>query len=98
MFNTDSKEFLVLVDGNWITALRTGAVAVHSITNFAKNDYKTVGIIGLGNVARATMLVLASAEHLKSSCFDIKIRLNCLSRDLGDLTIFDLQLLIRSKM
>lgn len=60
LFNADSGEFLALIDGNWITAMRTGAVAAHSIINFAKKDYKTVGMIGLGNVARATMLVLAS--------------------------------------
>ena len=40
--------------------MRTGAVAVHSIINLAKSDYKTIGMIGLGNVARSTMLVLAS--------------------------------------
>lgn len=60
LFNADSGEFLALIDGNWITAMRTGAVAAHSIINLAKSDYKTIGMIGLGNVARATMLVLTS--------------------------------------
>lgn len=65
LFNADSGEFLALVDGNWITAMRTGAVAAHSIINLAKTDYKTMGMIGLGNVARATMLVLSSVIERK---------------------------------
>jgi ornithine cyclodeaminase len=47
------------MDADWITAMRTGAVATHSILLFAKQDFQTVGMIGLGNTARATMLCLA---------------------------------------
>ena len=57
LFNADSGEFLALMDGNWITAMRTGAVAAHSVLHLAKSDWKTVGMIGLGNVARASMLL-----------------------------------------
>lgn len=60
LFNADSGEFLALMDGNWITAMRTGAVAAHSVLHLAKKDWKTVGMIDLGNVARASMLVLAA--------------------------------------
>lgn len=55
-----SGEMLALMDGNWITAMRTGAVAAHSIMNFAKTDWNTVGIIGLGNTASASLQVLAA--------------------------------------
>ena len=55
-----SGEFLALMDANWITAMRTGAVAAHSILLFAKKDFNNIGIIGLGNTARATLLILAS--------------------------------------
>ena len=55
-----SGDFLALMDANWITAMRTGAVAVHSILNFAKKDFKTVAMLGLGNTCRSTLLVLAS--------------------------------------
>jgi len=58
LFNADSGEFLALMDGNWITAMRTGAVAAHSIVLFGKNGWNTIGMIGLGNVARSTLLVL----------------------------------------
>lgn len=60
LFDAASGEFLALMDGNWITAMRTGAVAAHSVINLAKKDYSTIGMIGLGNTARATMLVLAA--------------------------------------
>ena len=56
----DAGEFLALMDGNWITAMRTGAVATHSILLLAKKNFQTIGMIGLGNVARASLLVLTS--------------------------------------
>lgn len=65
LWNADSGEFLALLDGNWITAMRTGAVAAHSINCFAKQDFYSIGIIGLGNVARSTLLVLASVIKRK---------------------------------
>lgn len=57
--NADSGEVLALMDGNWITAMRTGAVAAHSALLLARSGWDTVGMIGLGNTARATMLMLA---------------------------------------
>ena len=59
LFDKESGTFLALIDGNWITAMRTGAVAAHSIVTFGKSNFSTIGMIGLGNVARATLLVLA---------------------------------------
>jgi len=60
LFNADTGTFLAMMDGNWITAMRTGAVAAHSVIHLAKKDWHTVGMIGLGNVARSSMLVIAS--------------------------------------
>ena len=71
LFNAASGEFLALIDGNWITAMRTGAVAVHSVLHLAKNNFKTIGLIGLGNTARATMLVLAAM--VPDRILDIKL-------------------------
>lgn len=58
--NADNGDFLALMDANWITAMRTGAVAAHSIKLLAKKDFTRMGMLGLGNTARATLLVLAS--------------------------------------
>lgn len=60
LFNADTGDFLALMDGNWITAMRTGAVAAHSVIHLAKSKWTTAAMIGLGNVARSTLLVLAS--------------------------------------
>lgn len=70
LFDAESGEFLSLMDANWITAMRTGAVATHSIQLLAKKDFSTVGIIGLGNTARATLHILSAvmpdkALHIK---------------------------------
>lgn len=50
------------MDGNWITAMRTGAVAAHSVIHLAKNGWNTVSMIGLGNVARASLIVLTAMD------------------------------------
>lgn len=47
-----------IIDANFITALRTGAVCVHSLLQFAVKDFSVIGMMGLGNVARATMMIL----------------------------------------
>lgn len=60
LFNAENGEFLALMDADWITAMRTGAVAVHSILLLAKKDFSTISMLGLGNTARATLLMLAS--------------------------------------
>ena len=60
LFNAEDGEFLALMDADWITAMRTGAVAAHSILLFAKKNFFTIGMLGLGNTARAALLVLAS--------------------------------------
>jgi len=60
LMDADSGEFLALMDGTWITTMRTGAVAAHSVILFAKKGFDTIGIMGLGNVARSTLLILAS--------------------------------------
>lgn len=58
LLDAQNGDFLALMDGTWITAMRTGAVAAHSILLFAKNDFAIIGMMGLGNVTRATLLVL----------------------------------------
>ncbi len=60
LLDIKSGETVAYMDGNWITAMRTGAVAAHSVVHFAKKNYSKISMLGLGNVARATLLVLAS--------------------------------------
>ena len=58
LMDADNGEFLALMDGTWIPTMRTGAVAAHSIMLFAKKSFTTIGMMGLGNVARSTLVVL----------------------------------------
>lgn len=71
LFNADTGEMLALMDADWITAMRTGAVAAHSINLFAQPDFTEIAILGLGNTARSTMLMLAETRHGR----DVNVRL-----------------------
>ena len=71
LLNAKTGDFLALMDADWITAMRTGAVATHTIMLLAKSNYKTIGMIGLGNVARATLFTLL--ELNKEKHFDVKL-------------------------
>ena len=50
--------FLALMDGSWITAMRTGAVAALSIQYLRTSSAREYAFMGLGNTARATLLCL----------------------------------------
>ena len=71
LMNADTGEFLALLDGTWITAMRTGAVAAHSIMLLGKSNFKVIGMMGLGNVVRATLVILA--DKLKDKEIYIKL-------------------------
>ena len=71
LLDAKTGQFLALMDADWITTMRTGAVAAHSIELFAKKDFSTMGILGLGNTARATLLILA--ERLKEKELFVKL-------------------------
>lgn len=71
LLDMETGDFLALMDANWITAMRTGAVAAHSINLLAKSDFKTICFIGLGNVARSTMLEVA--ELFKGKELEIRL-------------------------
>lgn len=58
LLDTKTGVTKALIDANFITALRTGAVCVHSLLQFAVKNFSTIGMMGLGNVARATAIIL----------------------------------------
>ncbi len=71
LMDADGGEFLALMDGTWITAMRTGAVAAHSVILFGKENFSEIGMMGLGNVARSTLVILA--DKLPDREFHIKL-------------------------
>lgn len=62
LYNARNGELLALVDCDWITTMRTGAVAAVSIKALRKTDTRVYGFVGLGNTARATMLCMLESE------------------------------------
>lgn len=71
LYDSKTGENLALMDANIITAYRTGAVASLAINTLAVKNYKTIAILGLGNVARATMNILL--ETLENRKITIKV-------------------------
>lgn len=61
LYEPKTGECLALLDGDWITAMRTGAVAVQAIRQLAVSGFDRLGIMGLGNTATATLLCVATA-------------------------------------
>lgn len=72
LFDADNGDVLALMDADWITTMRTGAVAAHSIDLLAKSDYRTISIVGLGNTARAALLALL--EYLGGRDVDVRLK------------------------
>lgn len=60
LYEADTGVLKALMDCEYITTLRTGAAAAHSAIMYAKKDFKTVGLLGLGNIMFACIDVLMS--------------------------------------
>lgn len=58
MFDSSTGEMLALVDGNWITAARTGAVATLAITTLRRPGASVYSFMGLGVMGRAALTSL----------------------------------------
>lgn len=71
LYNAKNGELLALVDCDWITTMRTGAVAAVSAKALRKEGADTYGMVGLGNTGRATMLCILEAEPEKR--FNVKL-------------------------
>ncbi|MFL5931863.1 MAG: ornithine cyclodeaminase family protein, partial [Gaiellaceae bacterium] len=63
-------EPLALVDVRAVTALRTGAVAAVAAQELAREDARTVGMIGCGLHGTWAARCLAAAEYGPGICFD----------------------------
>lgn len=64
LYQASTGNLLAIIDCNWITAVRTGAVATLSILKAAKTDFQSIGCVGLGNTCEATLdILLANVER-----------------------------------
>lgn len=71
LYDLTTGDLKALIDATDITRMRTGAVAAHSMILFAKSDYKTIGLIGLGSVTSATMDIFL--DHTKGKSLIVKL-------------------------
>ena len=53
LYDAKTGELLAVIDGDWITAMRTGAVAALAARTFQRSGTDTYSMMGLGNIARA---------------------------------------------
>lgn len=58
LYDAEDGTLLAIIDGDWITAMRTGAVAATAVQTFQRQGIDTYSFMGLGNIARATALCL----------------------------------------
>lgn len=71
LFNTLSGDMTALIDADWITAMRTGAVATLAINTLRSSNASTYSFIGLGAMARATLDCLIATNS--SSTLNIRL-------------------------
>lgn len=65
LYDAKNGTLLALLDTDWITTMRTGAVAsvsARALRKVRKDDIYVYGFVGLGNTARATMLCILEDE------------------------------------
>ncbi len=60
LYDSLSGECLALMDGDWITTMRTGAVAAHAIQRLAVPGFTHLGFMGLGNTAMSSLVCIAT--------------------------------------
>lgn len=65
VYEASTGNLLALMDCDWITAMRTGATAVYAAQILRNLNDTTYCFIGLGNIARATLLCLLESERNK---------------------------------
>lgn len=69
--DAETGEWLALVDGTAVTALRTGAAAAVATSALARDDARTVGLIGCGLHGRWAGRCLVAAGFTEGVCFDV---------------------------
>ena len=65
LYNALTGHLLAMMDGDWITAMRTGAVAALAARLFKKEGVDTYSMLGLGNIARAVAMCLMADNQDK---------------------------------
>ena len=68
LYRVSTGEMLTLMEADWITQMRTGAVAALAIETLQKNDAKIYSFVGLGSTAYATMMCMQAILPTDKQC------------------------------
>lgn len=71
IYDYNNGNLKYMLDAFWITTARTGAVGALAVMYLAPADFSVIGIMGLGNTARATMSCLL--EQYKNKKLKVKL-------------------------
>lgn len=71
LYDSRTGKLLALLDGDWITTMRTGAVAALAARIYQKKGTTKYSFIGLGNTARATALCLLADNEGRDITFQL---------------------------
>ena len=72
LYDSRTGNLLAIVDGDWITTMRTGAVVALSVRLFQKSGTNNYSFLGLGNTARAAALCLL--EEMNGTPVTIRLK------------------------
>ena len=61
LYDVTTGELLAVIDSDYVTTMRTGAVAALAVSTLRRKGTKTIALMGLGNTGRATMACLGAA-------------------------------------
>ena len=68
LYDSKNGELLSLMKADWITQMRTGAVAALAIETLQKEDAQVYSFVGLGSTAQATMMCLQAILPTDKQC------------------------------
>lgn len=71
LYKASTGELLSFMEADWITQMRTGAVAALAIRTLQKTDAQTYAFVGLGSTAEATMMCLLAT--MKQEQINVKL-------------------------
>lgn len=72
LYDLDNGSLKAILDGDYITDIRTGAVAVQSIKMLAVENFSIISFIGLGAQAQSTVKILL--DYFSNRQFTIKLK------------------------
>ena len=75
LYESDTGILRALMDGEYITTLRTGISAARSARLFTRPDFETVGLIGLGNIMTVCIRAFIASLRAEGDRRDVTLKL-----------------------